>query len=108
FIRQYRLGPGTYQLRLVAEPISTIGVNAKEGSLTYVRYASFRPSAGIIGSRITGWAGAATSDIVGLLTQAFSKGLEDAFATPHIDVPARIIYVNTTPPWPIPPPPPGR
>jgi hypothetical protein len=107
FIRQYKLEPGTYQLRLTAEPISTIGVNAKEGSLTYVRFAPFRPSTGIIGSRITGWAGPATSDIAGLLTQAFSKGLDDAFATPHIDVPAKILYVNTTPPWPIPPPPRG-
>jgi hypothetical protein len=111
FIRQYRLEPGTYDLRL-AEPISGIGVNAKAGSLTYVRLAPYRPRADIVGIRITGWVGSATPDIPGLLTQAYSKGLKDAFITPRIDVPAKTLYVNTyPPPWSIPPqpqPPPPR
>jgi hypothetical protein len=91
FIRQYRVTPGTFQLRLFGEPISSIDVNAKAGSLTYVRLAPYRPTADTAGTRITGWVGVTTSDVRGLLAQAVGKGLRlnEVFVTPHIDAPAK-------------------
>jgi hypothetical protein len=109
FIRQYRLvEPGTYQLVGLREPISSISVNAKAGSLTYVRLAPYFESANIVGTQIIGWVGLATSEAKELLAEAFKQGGADVLTTPHLDVPAKMLYVSTEPPWPIPPPPPPK
>jgi hypothetical protein len=105
FVKQYRMEPGVYEILLAAEPISGLRVRTREGALTFLRFLpnEFKTI------QVGGWFGAMPpAQLARILSEASARRLGDVFATPHIDGTARTLYVNTQPPWPIPPPPPPR
>jgi hypothetical protein len=104
-VRQFRVPPGEYRI-LLPELGASLGVNAQEGSLTYIRLSPYTSDGGDAGGRITTWRGAVPGNVAGLLAVAFSKGIPDAYKTPLFDAPAKTLLVSTTPPWAPPPPPP--
>jgi hypothetical protein len=107
FVRQFRVVPGRFRVDLI-EPAVSAGVNAQEGSLTYVRFAPYRSDAGGAGARITTWAGPVSGDVTGSLAAAFSKGVPNVYSSPFIESPTKVLLVDTTPPWDPPPPPPKK
>jgi hypothetical protein len=107
FVRQFRVPPGNYRIDLI-EPALSVGVNAKQGSLTYVRFGPYRSPAGGAGARITTWAGPVPGDVADSLAAALTKGIPDVYKSYFIDSPTRIFLLDTSPPWEPPPPPPKK
>jgi hypothetical protein len=103
-IRQIRLKPGAYQIRLKG-PIASIGVVTTPGSLTYLRLGPYKGKFGEQGIFAVGWSGPATEDVIGLLKTAAEKGSGTVYATPFLQTENNVLTLNTEPPWPVPPPP---
>jgi hypothetical protein len=109
-VRQVRLEPGEYQLRLQG-PIPTLSVLLKGGSLTYVHLGFYRGKDGDAGSYVLVSTGGHpefgdVGDLLEKAEQAF--GIADVFRTDFIKPETNVLLVNTEPPWPIPPPPPPK
>jgi hypothetical protein len=111
FVRQYRLAPGPYFIRLPAAPLDGVAVQAKEGTLTYVLLAAESvPS--ISGSkpgtviRIEASSGAVPAYVGKWLEKAYLSGFTEAYETIFLDNPGKVLLVSTEPPWSAPPPPP--
>ena len=108
-IRQVRLKPGSYQIRLKG-PLESVGVATMAGSLTFLRLVAFKGNSGEQGLVAAGWSGIAPNvvpkDVVEWLRVAAEKETSGAvYATPFIQTENNILTLNTEPPWPIPPPP---
>lgn len=108
FIRQIRMEPGDYQLRLQG-PIPSLNVVTKEGSLSYIRLGRYENTkdneSGVYAVAITGTAREALS----ALENAAKIGIPDVYGTTLLKPGNNnIIVVNTEPPWPIPPQPPPK
>jgi hypothetical protein len=99
FAKQYRMAPGQYEIRFKADPIASISVYVQEGALTFIRLAPYQPK----GVQISGWTGPTPPDVTRSLIQASDRKLDNVFSTPRIEPPAKTLFVNTSPPWPIPP-----
>jgi hypothetical protein len=108
YIKQFRVTPGRYQLRL-SEPFVSVDVVTKPGSLTYVQFSPYFRGR-VRGGRITSWIdNTAPAQVAQFLLGASKEvGLAEALTTTHIAPAGNILYVSTEPPWSIPPPPPPR
>jgi hypothetical protein len=103
-VRQVRLRPGTYQIRLMG-PLESVGVVTTPESLTFLRLGSFKGNSGEQGVFAVGWSGIAPNDVVEWLTAAAEKEPGTVYATPFLETENNTLTLNTEPPWPIPPPP---
>ena len=104
-IRQVRLKPGPYQIRLKG-PLESVGVATMAGSLTFLRFAAFKANSGEQGLVAAGWSDVVPKDVVEWLRVAAEKETSGAvYATPFVETENNILTLNTEPPWPIPPPP---
>jgi len=113
FVRQYRLEPGRYEIKL-PPPLDWVAIQTKEGSLTYLRLSPLAlPQTGrqeqTVGVAVGAWSGPAPEFVGAWLEKAYSSGLKEAYQTNLLkDVDGRVLLVSTDPPWQIPPPPPPR
>ena len=104
FIQQYRLIAGTYELHLQG-PIETVTVSAADGLLTYLRLSPYRIESEIVGIQLASWMGGVTPEAERLVEWAVERGFEGVLY-PQLVIPAGdVLYLNTDPPWKIPPPP---
>jgi hypothetical protein len=99
FAKQYRMAPGQYEIQFKADPIAGISVYVQEGALTFIRLSPYQPK----GVQISGWTGPTPADVTRSLIEASDRKLDNVFATPHIAPATNTLFVNTSPPWPIPP-----
>lgn len=102
FIEQFRLDPGEYTFRLQA-PISSIGVNAKAATLTHIRLAPYREGdeVGVTAVVATGAPAKATIDLLEMIRGRYGY----SFVPIPLSSPTKTFFLDTDPPWPIPPPP---
>jgi hypothetical protein len=111
FVKQYRVVPGIYRIRISA-PIRTVSVRAKPGDITYVKFSPYHDDKGHFGVYVTGWVGPVSDRVEGLLRTAKADGIPGVYETPFIASHSKRLRLSTDPPWPIPPrpvpPPPPR
>lgn len=106
-VRQIRLKPNTYQIRLKG-PLAGVSVVIRPESVTYLRVGLFKSKFGEIGNYSAAWTGKPPDDVIDFLRAGAEKGGGTVYATPFVYTENNILTLNTEPPWPIPPPPPKK
>jgi hypothetical protein len=108
FIRQIRLDPGDYEIRLQG-PIPSISVTAKQGTLSYLRLGRYEApkDSNESGAYVVAVSGT-PREVPSALEIAAKSGIPDVYNTSFFKLKNNVIVVNTEPPWPIPPQPPPK
>ena len=105
FVRQFRLPPGRYLIDGLPPPLAGVGIDAKEGTLTYVRLTQFSlprlgseqaPAVGVEAS----W-GPVPEYVGQWLEKAYASGQTDAYLAELLQEPGGVLLVSTEPPWQI-------
>ena len=105
FVRQYRVNPGTYQIRLRG-PIGGVSVVTKPAILTYLRLSTYKDGLINPGIQISAWQETPTKHVADTIRAAFDRGIGGATINLGVlKAPSNVLMINTEPPWPIPPPP---
>ena len=107
FIRQYRLPPGDYQLHFLERQSNPSAITLTAGENRFVQLGADLPNAHNAGIVMYAYASAdapiqQTFDVIQAL---YSEGVGELVEPVTLEPKGKVLYVNTEPPWPVPPPP---